>query len=102
MQYEPERELICSSGSWTRLSFPHIQKHTSLETFFPSESRAVLPKHIGFQEKCPYKEFHRRLRQQEPHRKKTLQNLHEPGNEILGTNILSYTSKFFFLNFVHA
>ncbi len=32
-----------SSWSWTRLSFPHNQKHTSLETFFPSESRAVLP-----------------------------------------------------------
>ncbi len=32
-----------SSGSWTRLSFPHNQKHTSLETFFPSESRAVQP-----------------------------------------------------------
>ncbi len=28
-------------GSWTRLSFPHNQKHTSLETFFPSESRAA-------------------------------------------------------------
>ncbi len=32
-----------SSGSLTRLSFPHNQKHTSLETFFPSESRAALP-----------------------------------------------------------
>ncbi len=30
-----------SSGSWTRFSFPHNQKHTSLETFFPSESRAA-------------------------------------------------------------
>ncbi len=35
-----------SSWSWTRLSFPHIQKHT-LETFFPSESRAVLPEHLA-------------------------------------------------------
>ncbi len=30
-----------SSGSWTRLSFPYNQKHTTLETFFPSESRAT-------------------------------------------------------------
>ncbi len=51
-----ERELRCcpgktnctvyitlgSSGSRTRLSFPHNQKHTSLETFFPSESRAAV------------------------------------------------------------
>ncbi len=30
-----------SSGSWTRLSFPYNEKYTSLDTFFPSESRAV-------------------------------------------------------------
>ncbi len=34
-----------SSGSWTRLSFPHNQKHTSCvkKTFFLSESHAMLP-----------------------------------------------------------
>ncbi len=41
-----------------------------------------------FQEKCPYKEIHRRLRQQEPRSKKTLRDLYEPGSEIFGTEIL--------------
>ncbi len=100
-----------SSGSWTRLSFPHNQKHSSLETFFPSESRAVRPneacwlaalalvdvcRSVFFQEKCPYKEFHPRLRQQEPRSKKTLRNLYKSGSKIFGTEILCYTSKLFF------
>ncbi len=138
-----------SSGSWTRLSFPHNQKHTSLETFFPSESRAVQPnedrykrrsepapnglglvntshlevsglqwyilgqmkrvdgralalalvdacKGAFFREKCPYKEFHPRLRHQEPRSKQTLRNLYKPGSKIFGTEILCYTSKLFF------
>ncbi len=69
------------------------QKHSSLETFFPSESRAALPdeacwlaalapvdacRGVFFREKCPYKEFHRRLRHQEQRSKKTLRNLYEP------------------------
>ncbi len=33
--------MLGSSGSWTRLSFPHNQKHTSLETFFLSEPSPV-------------------------------------------------------------
>ncbi len=55
------------TNCWTRLSFPYNQKHTSLETFFPSMSCAVLPNqtrwwassHFSpvFREKCPYKEF---------------------------------------------
>ncbi len=49
-----------------------------------------------FREKCPYKEFHCRLRHQEQRSKKTLRNLYEPGSEIFGTEILCYTSKFFF------
>ncbi len=49
-----------------------------------------------FREKCPYKEFHRRLRHQEQRSKKTLRNLYESGSEIFGTEILCYTSKFFF------
>ncbi len=32
------RLTLGSSGSWTRLSFPHNQKHRSLETFVLSES----------------------------------------------------------------
>ncbi len=52
-----------------------------------------------FQEKCPYKEFHRRLHQQEPLSKKTLRNLYEPGSEVFGTEILGYTSKQFFETF---
>ncbi len=35
--------MLVSLGSWTRLSFPYNQKHTSLETFFPSVSCAALP-----------------------------------------------------------
>ncbi len=120
----PEKQTIStvhvtvgSSGSWTRLSFPHNQKHTSLEMFFPSESRAAsLPIEacwlaalapvdactgVFFREKCPYKEFHRRLRHQEQRSKKTLRNLYESGSEIFGTEILCYTSSFV-LNFVHA
>ncbi len=49
-----------------------------------------------FREKCPYKEFHCRLRHQEQRSKKTLRNLYEPGSEIFGTEILCYTSKIFF------
>ncbi len=48
-----------------------------------------------FREKCPYKEFHRRLRHQEQRSKKTLRNLYEPGSEIFGTEILCYTSNVF-------
>ncbi len=47
-------------------------------------------------EKCPYKEFHRRLRHKVQRSKKTLRNLYESGSEIFGTEILCYTSKFFF------
>ncbi len=47
-------------------------------------------------EKCPYKEFHRRLRHKVQRSKKTLRNLYESGSEIFGTEILCYTSKNFF------
>ncbi len=47
-------------------------------------------------EKCPYKEFHRRLRHKVQRSKKTLRNLDESGSEIFGTEILCYTSNFFF------
>ncbi len=50
----------------------------------------------SFREKCPYKEFHRRLRHKVQRSKKTLRNLYESGSEIFGTEILCYTSKFFF------
>ncbi len=49
-----------------------------------------------FREKCPYKEFHRRLRHQEQRSKKTLWHLYESGSEIFGKEILCYTSKFLF------
>ncbi len=47
-------------------------------------------------EKCPYKEFHRRLRHKVQRSKKKLRNLYESGSEIFGTEILCYTSNFFF------
>ncbi len=47
-------------------------------------------------EKCPYKEFHRRLRHKVQRSKKTLRNLYESGSEIFGTEILCYMSNFFF------
>ncbi len=49
-----------------------------------------------FREKCPYKEFHPRLRQQEPWLKKSLWNLYEPRRKIFATEILCHTSKSFF------
>ncbi len=49
-----------------------------------------------FWEKCPYKEFHRRLRHKVQRSEKTLRNLYESGSEIFGTEILCYTSNFFF------
>ncbi len=48
-----------------------------------------------FREKCPYKEFHRRLRHKEQRSKKSLRNLYEPGSEIFGTEILLYVQIFF-------
>ncbi len=51
-------------------------------------------------EKCPYKEFHRRLRQKRSHDRKNSQNLYEPGSEILPQKLLCYTSKLCFWNFV--
>ncbi len=114
----PEKQTISTVhvtlgcfGKLNKVIFPHNQKHTSLETFFPSESRAALPieacwlaalapvdacTDAFFREKCPYKEFHRRLRHQEQRSKKTLRNLYEPGSEIFGTEILCYKSNFFF------
>ncbi len=69
----------------------HCQKHTSLETFFPSDSRAAVQPDEAcwwalsrvlvdartgtfFREKCPYKEFHRRLR----HDRKNSENCTDP------------------------
>ncbi len=49
-----------------------------------------------FQEKCPYKEFHSRLHQQEPWLKKAFRNLYKPKMKIFTTEILSHTSKSFF------
>ncbi len=122
----PEKQTIStvhvtvgSFGKLNKVIFSSHQKHTSLETFFPRESRAAslrLKRVDGralvltlvdactgafFREKCPYKEFHCRLRHQEQRLKKTLQNLYEPGSEIFGTEILCYTSKKIW-NFVHA
>ncbi len=100
---------LCSFGKLNKVIFPYNQKHTSLETFFPSEcsaaewsalmgALALVDACTGtfFREKCPYKEFHRRLRQQEPWLKKTFRNLYEPGRKIFATEILSHTSKSFF------
>ncbi len=104
-----------SSGSWTRLSFPHNQKHTSLETSFLSDpcssaagwrpridGRALALAQVDactsafFREKYPYKEFHPRLRQQEPRsKKKTLRNMYKPVSKIFGIEILCCTSKKF-------
>ncbi len=55
-----------------------------------------------FREKCPNKEFHPRLRLEEPRSKKNLRNLYKPGSKIIVTEILSYVQIVFFLNFVHA
>ncbi len=103
-------------GSWTRLSFPYNQKHTSLETFFRAspvqcsrmkrfDGCALAPVDACtgafFREKCPCKEFHRRLRQQEPWFKKTFRNLYEPWRKNLTTEILSYF-QIVFWNFGHA
>ncbi len=106
----PEKQTIStvhvtlgSFGKLNKVIFPSQPKHTSLETFFPSESRAALPDEACwlaalalldactgafFWEKCPYKEFHRRLHHQEEQSKKTLRNLYEPGSGIFGTEIL--------------
>ncbi len=83
-------------GKLNKVIFPSQPKHTSLETFFPSESRAsvqpdeacwwartwscsgwcmhgrVLP------EKCPYKDFHRRLHQQVPQSRKLSETCTNP------------------------
>ncbi len=95
-------------GKLNKVIFPSQPKHTSLETLFPSKSRAVQPNEVlalvdectgaFFREKCPYKEFHPRLVHEEPRlkNKKTPRNLYEPGSKIFGTEILCYTSKLFF------
>ncbi len=116
----PEKQTISTVhvmvgcfGKLNKVIFPSQPK-----THFLSESRAAsLPIEACwlaalalvdactgafFREKCPYKEFHRRLRHQEQRSKKTLRNLYESGSEIFGTEILSYTSKKKCLNFVHA
>ncbi len=121
----PEKQTISTVhvtlgcfGKLNKVIFPSQPKTLFVrDVLFPSESRAALPieacwlaalapvdvcRGVFFREKCPYKEFHRRLRHQEQRSKKTLRNLYESGSEIFGTEILCYTSKFFFLNFVHA
>ncbi len=43
-----------------------------------------------FQKKCPYKEYHPRLLQQDPWLKKTFRNLYETGRKIFATEILCH------------
>ncbi len=79
----PER-VPCSAAEWSALMSM---------LFFSLRSMCV---GTLFREKCPYKEFHPRLRYEEPRSKKTLPNLYEPGSKIFGTDILCYTSNLFF------
>ncbi len=81
----PERGPCCQPADWTAL--------------MGALSLSLCSMHVrtrSFREKCPYKEFHRRLRHKVQRSKKTLRNLYESGSEIFGTEILCYTSKFFF------
>ncbi len=81
----PVRGPCCQPADWT--------------TLMGALSLSLCSMHVqtrSFREKCPYKEFHRRLRHKVQRSKKTLRNLYESGSEIFGTEILCYTSKFFF------
>ncbi len=81
----PERGPCCQPADWTAL--------------MGALSLSLCSMHVrtrSFREKCPYKEFHRRLRHKVQRSKKTLRNLYESGSEIFGTEILCYTSNFFF------
>ncbi len=81
----PERGPCCQPADWSAL-----MGALSLSLW------SMRARTRSFREKCPYKEFHRRLRHKEQRSKKTLRNLYESGSEIFGTEILCYTSRFFF------
>uniref|UniRef100_A0A673JE75 Chymotrypsin-like elastase family member 2A n=1 Tax=Sinocyclocheilus rhinocerous TaxID=307959 RepID=A0A673JE75_9TELE len=78
----------------------HVGKHDL--SVYEDDSKTISAQKIIVHEKwnslfvkCPYKEFHPRLRHEEPRSKKTLRNLYEPGSKIFSTEILHHTSKLF-------
>ncbi len=112
----PEKQTIStvhvtlgSFGKLNRLSFSSQPKHTSLETFLPSEARAAIEAcwlaalalvdactGVFFWEKCPYKEFHRRLRHQEPRSKKLSETCTNPEVRFLAQKYSVIRPIFFF------
>ncbi len=102
---------LCSFGKLNKVIFPLQPKTHFFRDILPERvpcSAAKWSALMGalapvdactgafFREKCPYKEFHCRLRQQEPWLKKTFRNLYEPRRKIFATEILGHTSKSFF------
>ncbi len=96
-----------------KVIFPSQPKHTSLETFFPSESRAavqadeavdgllsLLLRSMRARAHSSGRNAHIKSSSivyiSKSHDRKNLHNLYEPRSEIFGTEILCYTSKLFF------
>ncbi len=82
-----------SSWSWTRLSFPHSSAagRSVLMATLLLLLRSMRAQDAFFREKCPYKEFHHHLRQQEPQLKKLSESCPKPVNAGFTTKVLPQT-----------